>query len=170
MDVNGLPMWLLAGPGAFGMAGGAGGASHARALQWNAERDHLTLASQQDRPALAEDESLARLMLSRPSPIADTANTFAWLNPATQVIEASGFAPGMVSIDLGPGNKPEMPAPLLAPTDMALGTDQILYIAHDGEVIFRDLRGRYPTARAVKAGYSAHLLAPRPAGGAWAFD
>lgn len=170
MDVNGLPMWLLAGPGAFGMAGGAGGASHTRALQWNAERDHLTLASQQDQPVLAEDESLARLMLSRPSPVADAADTFAWLNPETQVIEASGFAPGMVSIDLGPGNKPEMPAPLLAPTDMALGTDQILYIARDGEVIFRDLRGRYPTARAVKTGYSAHLLAPRPGGGAWAFD
>lgn len=170
MDVNGLPMWLLAGPDAFGLAPGSRNAQHVDALQWNAERDHLTLASQHDRPALTEDEALARLMLSRPSPVADAADTFAWLNPASLGIEASGFAPGMVSLDLGPANKPEIPTPTLAPTDMALGAEQMLYIARDGAVILRDLRGRYPTSRAARDGFAAHLLAPRPGGGAWAFD
>lgn len=170
MDINGLPMWLIAGPGAFGIGPGAGNASQVHALQWNDERGHLTLASQQQAPTLTEDETFSRLMLSRPSPVADAADTFAWLNPATLGIEASGFAPGMVSIDLGPGNRPETPPSSLAPSDMALGAEQILYIARDGAVIMRDLRGRYPTARAARSGFSAHLLAPRPGGGAWAFD
>nr|WP_166180931.1 hypothetical protein [Altererythrobacter segetis] len=169
MDVNGLPMWLMSGAEAFGVRPG-GKASHVHALQWNDERGHLTLASQQQEPALGEDETFARLMRSRPSPVADAADTFAWLNPATLGIEASGFAPGMVAIELGANNQPEAPPALLAPTDMALGDEQILYIARDGEVIMRDLRGRYPTARANKAGFSAHLIAPRPGGGAWAFD
>ena len=160
MDVNGLPMWLISGPGAFGIGPGAGNASQVHALQWNGERGHLTLASQQQAPALTEDETFARLMLSRPSPVADAADTFAWLNPATLGIEASGFAPGMVSIDLGLGNRPETPPSSLAPSDMALGAEQILYIARDGAVIMRDLRGRYPTARAARSGFSAHLLAP----------
>jgi phage tail-like protein len=172
MDVNGLPMWLFAGAGAFGLGDRPGKASHASALEWNGEREHLTLASQQEVPKLAEDEAFARLMMSGPSPVADAADTFAWFNPsaAPPAIEASGFAPGMTAIHLGPGDKPEQPPPGLAPTDMALGDDQILYIARGGEVIFRDLRGRYPTARAAKAGFSADLLAPRPGGGAWAFD
>jgi len=169
MDINGLPMWLLAGAEAFGLRPG-GKASHVRALQWSDQRGHLTLASQQQQPMLTEDETFARLMRSRPSPVADEADTFAWLNPATQAIEASGLAPGMVAIDLGPDNRPETPAPVLTPTDMALGEEQILYIARDGAVIMRDLRDRYPTARAAKAGFAAHLVAPRPKGGAWAFD
>lgn len=169
MDVNGLPMWLVAGARAFGLALG-GKAAHAHALRWDSARGHLTLASQLDRPELAEDETFARLQVSHPSPVADAGDTFAWLNPATLGIEASGFAPGMVSIELGANDKPEMPKPLLAPTDMALGDEQIIYIARDGAVIMRDLRGRYPTARAVRAGFAAHLLAPRPGGGAWAFD
>ena len=45
-----------------------------------------------------------------------------------------------------------------------------IYVARDGAVIFRDLRGRYPVARAARADFAAHLLAPRPAGGVWAFD
>jgi phage tail-like protein len=170
MDVNGLPMWVLAGPKAFGLGGASGGAGHVRDLEWNAERGHLTLASQQDRPVLAEDEGFARLMISQPSAVADAADTFAWFNPATHVIEASGFAPGMTALHLGPNNTPEVPIPVPDPTDMALGAEQILYIARDGAVIFRDLRGRYPVARAEKAGFAAHLLAPRPGGGVWAFD
>ena len=138
MDVNGLPMWVLAGAKAFGMAGTSSGAGHVRDLEWNAERSHLTLASQQDRPVLAEDESFARLMISQPSAVADAADTFAWFNPATHVIEASGFAPGMTALHLGPNNMPEVPIPIPDPSDMALGAEQILYIARDGAVIFRD--------------------------------
>ncbi|HEY6815340.1 MAG TPA: hypothetical protein VI168_07365, partial [Croceibacterium sp.] len=101
MDVNGLPMWLLAGPKAFGLGGTTGGAAHVQDLEWNRERGHLTLAAQQGRPQIAEDESFARLMISRPSPVADAVDTYAWLNPATLTVEASGFAPGMVLLHLG---------------------------------------------------------------------
>lgn len=170
MDVNGLPMWLLASAQDFGLAPRATRASQVHALDWEADRRHLTLASQQEAPDLIEDSAMARLLTTQPSPVADGADTYAWFNPDTDTIEASGFAPGAVAIDLGPGGTPEAPPPILAPTDMALGDEQILYIARDGEVIFRDLRTRYPTARAAREDFAAHLLAPRPGGGAWAFD
>ena len=170
MDVNGLPMWLFAGAEAFGTMPGGSAAIAAADLAWNAERHHLTLAAQQQRPTLAENDALARLMLSRPSPVSDAAETFAWWNPDTQTIEASGFAPGTVALHLGPGGRAEVPPPLLAPSDMALGDDQILYVARDGKVLLRDVRERYPTAVAGRAGFSADLLAPLPGGGVWAFD
>lgn len=154
-------MWLLADPASFGTTEG---------LAWIADRAHLTLAAQQSQPVVAEDEMFARRMLSRPSPVADRADTFAWWNPLNHAVEASGFAPGMITLHLGTGGTPEDPAAGLAPTDLALGDDQILYVARDGQVVARDLRDRYPSAVAARAGFSADLLAPRPGGGAWAFD
>lgn len=161
MDVNGSPFHLLADAADFAASDG---------LVWDQSRSHLLLAARQDRPAVAEDEMLARLMLSRPSPVADEADTYAWWNPDSSAIEASGFAPGSVLLNLGSEGKAEEPPPVFTPTDMALGANQILYVARDGAVILRDLRNRYPSAVAQAAGFAAHLLAPRPAGGAWAFD
>jgi phage tail-like protein len=169
MDVNGLPMWLFADERAFGVASSAAEPNVARNLRWSADRDYLTLAAQQDPPAIEEQESFARSMRGVPSPVSDDAGTFAWWNSIEQQIEASGFAPESIAIHLGPDNAPELPKSLFAPTDMALGDDQILRIAREGKVILRDLRTRYPTSVAERAGFSADLLAPR-AGGAWAFD
>lgn len=164
MDVNGSPFHLLADAAVFSAADG---------LVWDAARSHLLLATRQERPQLAEDEMLARLMLSRPSPIADEADTYAWWNPDSPdggAIEASGFAPDAVRLNLGTDGKPEAPLPVFTPTDMALGANRIVYVARDGAVILRDLRNRYPSAVATLSGFAAHLLAPRLAGGAWAFD
>jgi len=161
MDVNGSPFHLLADAADFAASDG---------LVWDYSRGHLLLAARQDRPAVAEDEMLARLMLSRPSPVADEADTYAWWNPDSSAIEASGFAPGAVLLNLGSEGKAEEPPPVFTPTDMTLGANQIVYVARDGAVILRDLRNRYPSAVAQASGFAAHLLAPRPSGGAWAFD
>lgn len=161
MDVNGLPMWLLADAASFGTT---------ESLEWIESRAHLALAAQQDRPVVGEDEMFARRMISRPSPVADHADTFAWWNMANQAIEASGFAPGMVTLPLGTRGTLEDPAPVFPPSDMALGDDQILMVARDGQVILRDLRDRFPSAVAARAGFTADLVAPRPGGGGWAFD
>lgn len=161
MDVNGSPFRLFAEAADFPDPDG---------LVWDNGRGHLLLAARAERPVLAEDEMLARLLLSRPSPVADEAETYAFWNPATSAIEASGFAPGAVLLNLGTGGAAENPPPVFAPTDMALGADRILYVARDGVVILRDLRDRYPSAVAQTAGFAAHLLAPRPGGGVWALD
>lgn len=169
MDINGLPLWTIAGADQLGVGSGSA-PGRTRNLGWNAERQHLTLAAQQSRPELNENEAFARLRISAPSPVADPADTFAWWSVANSQIEASGFAADAVAIHLGSDNKPETPPPSLVPTDMAMGEDQLLYIARDGAVLLRDMRDRYPTAIAKAAGFSAELLAPRPAGGAWTFD
>ena len=170
MDVNGLPLWQFAGARAFGVSPRSVAPNVATNLAWRAEQRHLKLAVQQDAPTVTEDVDFARLMRSTPAPVADDADTFAWWNSSESQIEASGFAPGSVAINLGPNNTPELPKPILPPTDMAMGVDQLLYIARDGKVILRDMRDRYPTSVAASDDFAAHLLAPHADGGVWAFD
>jgi len=53
---------------------------------------------------------------------------------------------------------------------MALGKDDILYVARSGAVIWHDLRGRWPDTEARHSKLKADLLAPAPGEGGWAFD
>jgi phage tail-like protein len=169
MDVNGLPMWMLSRPQDFGLEADAASISQPNNLAWDSAHGHLMLASQQAKPAIAEDENFARLMLSQPSPVCDAAGTFAYWHtarlPQKSHIRASGFAPGATEIELG-----DATPQTLTPTDMALGADQILYVARDGSIIMADLRTRYPLSKVSKKDFSAHLVAPCPDGGVWAFD
>jgi phage tail-like protein len=166
MDVNGLPMWQLAGRADFGLAEHSAAPNIAANLHFKDESGHVRLAQQQPVPALAEDENFARLMVSSPSPIADDLDGFAWWNASEKRLEASGFAPGGVELPL-PRDDPPSP---VAPADFALGTDDVIYIARDGAVAMKDIRDRWRPAQAKKQGFLAALVAPVPDGGAWAFD
>ncbi|HEX8238987.1 MAG TPA: phage tail protein [Allosphingosinicella sp.] len=166
MDVNGLPMWQLAGRADFGLAEHSAAPNIADNLHFKDEKGHVRLARQQPAPALAEDENFARLMVSSPSPIADDLGGFAWWNASEKRLEASGFAPGGVELPL-PRDDPPSP---VAPTDFALGADDVIYIARDGSVAMKDLHERWRPAQAKKQGFIAALLAPAPDGGVWAFD
>jgi phage tail-like protein len=161
VDVNGLPFRLIAGAADFGFAEGASGAHVAAHLDLSPAHGHLRLASEQPAPAGSEDDMFARLMVSRPSPVADRLGGFAWWNGDVGKIEASGFAPGAIDIAVsGPAN----------PSDMMMGEDDVLYIARGGEVRMRDLRDRWPETDARHASFKADLLAPAPGGGGWAYD
>jgi phage tail-like protein len=166
MDVNGLPMWQYSGRRAFGLAADAQPPNAAVDLHFKDEAGHLQLARQQPVPALAEDQTFARSAVAAPSPVADGLGGFAWWDFAQGKFKASGFAPGSVDLPLP---LPE-PASLQAPEDIALGADDVLYAARDGAVVMRDIRDRWPPAQARKSGFRAHLLAPAPGGGVWAFD
>ncbi len=162
MDVNGLPMWLIAGPGGFGLM--PGGPAHGMATGLAlSDSGHLVLASAQDVPSPEEVPAYARLMASQPAPVADEAGTFAWWDGSARTVQVAGFAPGAEALPL-----PDFGA--TAPTALALGTDQILYIAHQGRVIMADLRSRYPIHFVELKQFSADLLAPHPQGGVWAMD
>jgi phage tail-like protein len=178
MDVNGLPMWLVAGAADFGLLRTGDGSARAQAaedLAFDRLNGHITLASQQDPPNLQEAEDFARQMVMAPSPVCDAADTFAWWTPGSRAedgtmspgrVEASGFAEGAEILEVSAASE----TGLLAPTDMALGSDHILYIARSGAIIMADLRGRYPNDRVERKEFSASLLAPDRDGGAWAFD
>lgn len=163
MDVNGLPFRLLAGAADFGFDPDAAGARIARGLALAERTGHLRLASEQAVPQVAESELFARQQVSLPSPIADVHGGFAWWNAADKRIEASGFLPGSIEIPLA-GDA------LVGPSDIMLGTDEIVYVARDGAVYRHDLRERWPDVETRHETLSADLLAPMPDGGGWALD
>lgn len=161
MDVNGLPLWNFDSAASFGLGAGA-----SSGLKWDADDAQLTLASEQFAPQLAEDEDFARRMLSLPSPICDAAGCYAYWDHGRQLVAASGFAEGVVEIDLGV----EEGDAIVRPDDLALGTDQIVYAARNGEIVMHDLRGRYPLVAISHPDFSPALLAPAKGGGAYCFD
>ncbi len=163
MDVNGLPFRLIAGAADFGFATDAEGDRIARGLALAERTGHLQLASEQAVPQVAENELFARQQVSQPSPIADAHGSFAWWNAAEKRIEASGFLPGSIEIPLGD-------EALGGPSDMMLGTDEVVYLARDGAVYRHDLRERWPDVETRLETLSADLLAPLPEGGGWALD
>ena len=166
MDVNGLPMWLIAGRRSFGLAEDSVAPNVATNLDYQDAQGHVRLSQQQDAPQLAEDETFARSMATSPSTLCDALGSFAWWDAGGQRLEASGFGPGAIELPLPPADPPSV----LAPTDFALGADDVVYAARDGAVVMKDLRDRWRPAEARREGYRAGLVAPMPDGGAWAFD
>ncbi|HEX5182426.1 MAG TPA: hypothetical protein VFW19_04640 [Allosphingosinicella sp.] len=166
MDVNGLPFWQMTGRDAFGLSPGSVAPNVAANLQFKDSAGHVLLARQLAAPGVTEDETFARSLAAMPSPLADGKGGFAWWDSADTQLKASGFLPGAVQLPLPAADPPGT----ALPTDFALGGDSILVFARDGAVVMQDLRGRWPDAQAKRSGFHADLVAPRAAGGAWAFD
>ncbi|MBV9931292.1 MAG: hypothetical protein JO013_10145 [Alphaproteobacteria bacterium] len=166
MDVNGLPFWQIAGRAAFGLSPASAPPNVATGLHFKDEAGHVLLARALEAPAIAEDETFARLLAAAPSPVADGMGGVAWWDAGERQLKASGFLPGAVDLPLPVPDPPSV----VAPTDFALGPDSVLYAARDGAVVMKDLRGRWPAGEAKRDGFRADLVAPRAAGGAWAFD
>jgi len=164
MDVNGLPFRLVASAADFGLSENASGPQVAEHLALSETTGHLRIASEQPPPVASEDETFARGMITRPSPVADPLGGFAWWNDDERRIEASGFAAGSIEIPLSAGSSAE------TPSDMMRSEDDVLYVARGGAVIWHDIRSRWPDVEAKHPKLRADLLAPGPAGGGWAFD
>lgn len=160
MDANGLRFWQAASPRAFGIGGDA------QNLHWRHDAGLLRLDRQQVAPTLAEDRDFARGIANRPSPVADAGGSFAWWDEASGSLHSAGFGKGSVPLAL----PPDAPAGAPTPTDLALGDDDVLYVARNDGVVMIDLRNRWRPARVDLAGFAAHRLAPAPGGGVWALD
>lgn len=165
MDPNGLRVWQVADPEGFGLVGTpvAGPAAN---LFWRSDARLLRLDRQQNAPTLAEDRTFARAQVIKPSPASDPGGSYAWWDGAAATLRSAGFGEGTTPLSVPPDTPPGVPQP----TDLAFGTDDVLYIARNDGVLMVDRRDRWPPARVVLAGFRAQRLAPAPRGGVWALD
>jgi phage tail-like protein len=168
VDVNGQRFWQLAAARDWQRDGEP-------PLAYDAVRRVLTLGSVDTRSHV-EDEAEAVARLARPSIAVDGLDTFAYYAPGPRAVLAAGAAPGAVVIrELAAGE---------VLTDIAVGSDDALYLAIDGAVVMHDLRHRaaggglgaaderygWAPVRLTLAGFQAFRIAPDSAGGAWVLD
>lgn len=159
MDANGLRVWSFMRAADFGLPGSSD-------LQWSSEMPAMRLASRQTRPVLTESETLARSLSAAPSIAVDAAGTWAFWDQASSSIRVAGAGSASVPLPVPPDDPPgdAMPA------DIALGSDDVLYVARNGGVVLIDRRDRWPPARVTTSGFHAARLAPAPDGGMWVLD
>lgn len=159
MDVNGLRFWMMADGRQWHRPG------NPPALEFDQVRRHLRLARQ--RPprgpaaeAGAVQESAARSLLERVPQTRDQFGTWAYWDPGTGSIRATGALDDAVDLWW----------PDEAPTDLVMGHDGVLHVALDGAVVLIDRRGRWPMERVSHPDCVAWRLAPHPGGGVWVLD
>lgn len=162
MDVNGLRCWQAASPGEFGLAG----PGEVRNLRWDRHGRTLQLSRQQDAPAISEDRVFATARANQPSPVSDAGGSFAWWDGSASTLRTAGFGNGSIPLALAA----DVPPGVIAPTDLAFGSDDVLYVARNDGVVMLDRRDRWPQARVDLPGFAAHRLAPAKGGGVWALD
>jgi phage tail-like protein len=156
MDANRQRAHLLAQARHFVLAGDP------PTLTWDLDRRVLRLASGRPTPALVEDEGAARTAVGRVPVAMDAFGTRARWDLDLGQIRATGARADEVTI-----------ASLSAAdvvTDLALGEDDVLYVATSGRVRYVDLRGRFPDVLVEADGFRAAKLAAAPGGGVWALD
>ena len=158
MDVNGLRFWMLANADDWDLDPD---------VSYDAETRRLMLASQRPIPTLPDAlppglRGNAEARLQRIPHTRDSYNNRAYWDQTTQRIVATGTLPDSVPIFRLPGDTP--------PTDLAVGFDGVLYIAHEGSVILFDLRERWEAHQLVLEGFSAWRLSTCAAGGAFVLD
>ena len=122
MDANGQRFWLLADERHWTQATGP------TEVEYDTERRHLRLARRQPaRPEWSEDEIEALSRLDRVPSSIDAYGTRARWDEDAGVVVAEGAASGAVVIYTPPANS--------TVTDVAVGHDDILYLAVKGEVV-----------------------------------
>lgn len=153
MDANGLQFWMLS-----------------QAKDWNlSATPSLAFSTAANRLRLLSVSSVARLpegdatvYVARVPMALDQLNSYArWENNSGHVV-AGGGGPGEVPIYAAPSGQ--------AVTDLALGYDDVLYIAVSGSLVLIDRRNRWPNATLAVPGFTFWRLAPLAGGGVIALD
>lgn len=156
MDANGLKFWLLADGAHWHLPG------EPPALEYDAQRRSLRLARQRRDLNLAEDRSAAETRLEIVPQARDVHGNRAWYDADLKRLLAVGVSDTpQVIYSLAPD------AQL---TDMALGSDGVLYLVVDGAVVMHDRRQRWRDVVVGATGFDAWHLSPTPDGGAWVLD
>jgi phage tail-like protein len=160
MDANGLRLWAFHERRDWRLS------SAGRDLQYDDAKRLLKLANQQAAPAPAEDAIRARALATQPSMARDAMGTWAFWDSATATIRAAGAGAASTPIVF----PQDTPVGTPTPTDMALGADDVLYVARNGGVWLIDRRDRWQPARVAADNFTADRLAPAPGGGVWLLD
>lgn len=161
MDANGLKHWLLADVHHWRIEGDS------PALGYDLGRRRLRLAGRRTIPvvsdaaaAVVEGQALSRLE-SVPETM-DRLGMRAWWDAAAQAVVATGARPGHLPIIPIPTGPP--------PSDIAMGYDDVLYVALGNRVLLYDLRGRWAPVSLQSVDGTAWRLAADPFGGVWVLD
>lgn len=165
-DANGQRFWMLADSAHWDGRSG---------VQWNASRRSLSLSSRRQLPPPAEAPGDPTALLAAIPAALDSFGTWArWVDlpgdaengiPPLRAIVAGGAVPedqGEVPIARTPGD--------VAPTDIVLGYDGVLYAAGPWGVAMYDRRGRRRAETVTLTGFTPWRMAADPRGGAWVLD
>jgi phage tail-like protein len=165
MDVNGLRSFGLAwGQGLHGWAVDDAGVAVEPALGHRVTG--VRLASRTAAGPLREDAASVDDVVLAPSVAVDAlGNHLRWdgsaLVSTSHLAARHGLAPQALAL-------PPEAQPV---TDLALGDDDVLYLAAPGAVWLADLRARFPLAQlAAPAGLAPQRLCAIPGGGVWVLD
>ena len=120
----------------------------------------LRLASARSPRVVPEDLAAATARLALVPQTRDAFGGRAWYDAGALAVRAT-------SGGLPPTKLLDVPGPV---TDLALGYDEYLYLAVQGQVWMHDLLGRWPGETIGPAGFEAWRLAADPGGGAWVLD
>jgi phage tail-like protein len=155
MDANGLKFWMLADQAHWHLVDDA--------LQYDSASRSLRLARHRDIPDYAANAAEALKGLAIVPQSVDSFGTRAFWSPGESAVMATGAVPGEVSLFVV--------APGESVTDVALGYDDLLYVAVAGRITIVDPRERFqPQEVPPLAGFQAWRLAAHPRGGVWAMD
>ena len=153
MDANGLQFWMLS-----------------QAKDWNLSAvPSLAFSSATNRLRLLSVSSVARqpegpaaAFVDRVPMTLDRFDSYARWDANSGHIVAGGGGPGEVPIYAAPAGQ--------AVTDLALGYDDVLYVAVGGSLVLIDRRNRWPMATLAVPGFAFWRLAPLAEGGMMALD
>jgi len=161
MDANGLKHWLLAEAHEWRIEGDP------PALSYDAARRRLRLAGRRVIPVVSDAEAavVEAQALSRLESVPDTLDQFgmraSW-DAAAQAIVATGARPGRFSV---------LPIPTgQVPSDIAMGYDDVLYVALGNRILLHDTRNRWVSVVLESAEGTAWRLTADPSGGVWVLD
>jgi phage tail-like protein len=160
MDANRLKFWMLANQTDWHVESVDGLPPN---LQYDSNSRVLRLANSRPDPNWPDAESQALGLLDSVPQTMDAWGTWAFWSATDRQVKATGA---------GPGNVPLFnPTPGDLVTDLALGYDDVLYVATGGHVVLLDPRERFsPYEVPDVAGFRAWRLAPAPSGGVWVLD
>jgi phage tail-like protein len=158
MDANGLRFWMLADRTHWVCDAGADYDDHCRRVRLRSGRDRALPEIVNGAGAEAE----ARNALELIPQTHDLLGARAYWDGAARVVGAASDLPAAVET--------WRPAIDIAPDDLVLGFDGILYVALNGSVVMHDLRGRWRDTTLTAEGFQPWRLAADPAGGVWVLD
>lgn len=158
MDANGLRFWLLASEGDWIREG-------APAPTWDPQRRTVRLGSHATL-AFTEVPDQAELFWARSRSACDAVSTYAFIDPNTGDIRASGAI-----LDAELADAPVIqPGSEITVVDFTIDGDGVLYMAGSGRVDIRDLRERWDVVGVEAAGFEPTRLSLHPDGGVWVLD
>ncbi len=163
MDANGLRFWLLASEGDWTREGSPA-PGPGPAPSYDPGRRSFRLGDHRGL-SFTETPGEAEARWSRPRTAFDGTSTYAFVDPDTHEIRASGAIP-----DAELPDTPVVHSPAGAIADFSVGVDGVLYVAEGSLVVLRDLRDRWTPTDVRAPDFKPDRICAHPEDGVWVLD